>query len=92
MKNKYKNIHRMCEACLSYQDNKMTLKQVWYRVRGPKNMRLIQEYPDKILGARLLWLYLDFQTWSSKENSIIEESILSVANYLLKQQKDSIIH
>lgn len=90
--NHFKNIDRMCRACISYVENKMTIKQVWYRVRGYKNCNLIQKYPDKILGGRLLWLYLDFETWYPGEIHIVEESIMAVVDYVLKQQVKKTIH
>jgi hypothetical protein len=88
-KDKYKNIIRMCEACQAYTENKMTMKQVWHRVRGNNNFSLIQEYPDKSLGGKLLWLALDFETWSGDRNDIIEGSIFKVAHHLQKEAADS---
>lgn len=87
-KSKYDPIRRMCESCRAYCEDKMTLKQVYYRVRGHKNFSLIQQYPDKNLGTKLLWLALDFQTWYGDRDDIVIQSVMSVA-YHLKNERDT---
>lgn len=85
-------IGRICDACLAYARGEMTTKQVWYRLRGAENFKLIQLYPDRRLGEMLFILALDFQSWYGDRDDIIGGSIRHIARYLEAEKKSSPLH
>ncbi len=73
-----KMMGRALRACADYRDGKLTLKQVWQRVRGDRFMMAAQFCADEKLGMMLYELSCDFYTEMGERDDIIHQSVLRI--------------
>jgi hypothetical protein len=82
----YQMIERAMRACIDYSTGKLTMDQVWHRVRGDRFLLAAQIYPDDDLGAMLYELSMSFFTDRETFPDVLHRSILEIADKIQKNQ------
>lgn len=75
-------VERALRACLDFSAGKLTMDQVWYRVRGDRFFFAVQVYPDDELGGMLYELAMNFLTDRESYPDVLRRSILEIADKL----------
>ena len=87
-----KMINRALQACLDYAGGKMTMKQVWHRVRGDRFAVACQKIPEIDLGSELYALNCDFYCYYGCQDEVVHRQILRVAQLLNPKKRKELRH
>lgn len=79
-----KLVEAIIQACCSYEEGAINIRQLWCRIRGHRRYMAVQtvKVADDKLATRLLFLLLDVMSWYGEHNELIANSAIRIANHV----------
>lgn len=77
-------VEKIIQACHSYEQGTINIRQLWCRIRGHQRYTAVQtvKLTDDHLATRLLFLLLDVISWYGDHNELVANSAIHISHYV----------